>query len=69
MVCLAATVMVCQQAKLQALKLEDVGVLQEMLADLNYSLELKPDKLLVPFLRESGLDPKEESQIPCSNMV
>ena len=54
---------------MQALKLEDVGVLQEMLADLNYSLELKPDKLLVPFLRESGLDPKEESQIPCSNMV
>jgi uncharacterized protein len=66
MVFLAATIMVGQQSKLETFKLEDVRLEEgpfhnAMLVDLDYILELNPDKLLAPFLRESGLEPKEES--------
>ncbi|GHA25725.1 glycosyl hydrolase [Salinimicrobium marinum] len=63
---LAASVMLGQQSKLEIFKLEDVSLEKgpfrnAMLVDLEYILELNPDKLLAPFLREAGLDPKEES--------
>lgn len=55
-----------QQSELEAFKLENVSLEQgpfrnAMLTDLSYILELDPDKLLAPFLREAGLDPKKES--------
>src|SRR5690606_12846703 len=58
--------MFCQQSKIETFKLEDVRLEKgpfhnSMLVDLDYILELNPDKLLAPFLREAGLNPKEES--------
>lgn len=65
-VCLATTVMFGQQTKLETFKLQDVSLEEgpfrhAMLVDLDYILELNPDKLLAPFLREAGLEPKAES--------
>ena len=38
------------------------GVFQDaQTVDMNYILELNPDRLLAPFLREAGLKPKAES--------
>jgi len=66
LVCLATTVMYGQQTKLETFKLQDVSLEEgpfrnAMLVDLDYILELNPDKLLAPFLREAGLEPKDES--------
>ncbi|MGW1454900.1 beta-L-arabinofuranosidase domain-containing protein [Salegentibacter agarivorans] len=66
LVCLASTFMFGQQTKLETFKLQDVSLEEgpfrnAMLVDLEYILELNPDKLLAPFLREAGLDPKAES--------
>jgi len=66
LVFLATTAMFGQQSKLETFKLEDVSLgkgqfRDAMLTDLDYILKLNPDKLLAPFLREAGLDPKEES--------
>ncbi|UJH90804.1 glycoside hydrolase family 127 protein [Antarcticibacterium sp. 1MA-6-2] len=63
---LATSVMLGQQSKLETFKLEDVSLedgpfRNAMLVDLNYILELNPDKLLAPFLREAGLKPKAEN--------
>lgn len=66
LVFLVASIMLGQQSKMETFKLEDV-CLEEgsfryaMLVDLNYILELNPDKLLALFLREAGLEPKAES--------
>ncbi|WP_211222974.1 glycoside hydrolase family 127 protein [Salinimicrobium terrae] len=62
----AASAMLGQQSKIETFKLEDVSLEEgpfrnAMLVDLNYILELDPDKLLAPFLWEAGLNPKEES--------
>lgn len=62
---LAASVMLGQQSKLETFELEDVSLEEgpfrnAMLVDLEYILELNPDKLLAPFLREAGLDPKKK---------
>lgn len=66
MVFLAAAGMYGQQAQIKTFKLEDVRLengpfRNAMLVDLNYILELDPDKLLAPFLREAGLEPKASS--------
>ncbi|MBZ9631681.1 glycoside hydrolase family 127 protein [Salegentibacter sp. LM13S] len=66
LVCLVTTLMFGQQAKLETFQLEDVSLEQgpfrnAMLVDLDYILELNPDKLLAPFLREAGLNPKANS--------
>lgn len=63
---LASTFMFGQQTKLETFKLQDVSLEEgpfrnAMLVDLDYILELNPDKLLAPFLREAGLDSKAES--------
>src|SRR5690606_39009011 len=55
-----------QQSDMETFKLEDVSLDEgpfrnAMLVDLDYILELDPDKLLAPFLREAGLEPKAES--------
>ncbi|WZL88152.1 glycoside hydrolase family 127 protein [Salinimicrobium sp. 3283s] len=47
--------------KLQDVELGEGPFKQAMLTDLNYILELEPDKLLAPFLREAGLEPKTTS--------
>ena len=66
LVCLASTFMFGQQTKLETFKLQDVSLEEgpfrnAMLVDLEYILELNPDKLLAPFLREAELEPKAES--------
>lgn len=66
LVFLATTVMFGQQSKLETFKLQDVRLEEgpfrnAMLIDLDYILKLDPDKVLAPFLREAGLDPKAES--------
>lgn len=63
---LTASGMFCQQSTLETFKLEDVSLKEgpfrnAMLVDLGYILEFNPDKLFAPFLREAGLNPKEES--------
>lgn len=63
---LLTSVMFGQQTKLETFKLQDVSLEESsfrnaMLVDLDYILELNPDKLLAPFLREAGLEPKTES--------
>jgi DUF1680 family protein len=55
-----------QQNKMQSFKLNEVQLLQSPFhsaaqTDLNYMLRLKPDRLLAPFLREAGLQPKAQS--------
>ncbi len=62
----AAASLFGQQSQMKTFKLEDVSLEEgsfrnAMLVDLEYILELNPDKLLAPFLREAGLKPKEES--------
>src|SRR5690606_13022567 len=63
---LAAVSAFGQQSQMETFKLEDVSLDEgpfrnAMLVDLNYILELEPDKLLAPFLREAGLEPKAKS--------
>lgn len=43
---------------LQNVKLLDSPFLQAQQTDLHYILALDPDRLLAPFLREAGLQPK-----------
>ena len=46
------------------------GVFQDaQTVDMNYILELNPDRLLAPFLREAGLKPKAESYTNWENTV
>ncbi|MGI0105743.1 beta-L-arabinofuranosidase domain-containing protein [Salinimicrobium sp. WS361] len=47
--------------KLQEVELGEGPFKQAMLTDLDYILELEPDRLLAPFLREAGLEPKASS--------
>ncbi len=54
------------QPGFQSFTLEEVkllpGVFREaQQTDLKYILELEPDRLLAPYLREAGLQPKKES--------
>ena len=46
---------------LQEVKLLDSPFLQAQQTDLHYILALNPDRLLAPFLREAGLQPKAPS--------
>ena len=46
---------------LQNVKLLDSPFLQAQQTDLHYILALDPDRLLAPFLREAGLQPKAPS--------
>lgn len=46
---------------LRDVRLTDGDFLKAQEVDLQYILRLEPDKLLAPFLREAGLDPKAES--------
>ena len=62
----AARAGVPAQAPLQLFPLADVRLgdspfLEAQRTDLNYLLALEPDRLLAPFLREAGLEPKEPS--------
>ncbi|MDN3594267.1 glycoside hydrolase family 127 protein [Zunongwangia endophytica] len=55
-----------QQSKLSHFKLKDVKLQnslfeEAMHTDLEYIMEMDPDRLLAPFLREAGLSPKAES--------
>ncbi|WBL23775.1 glycoside hydrolase family 127 protein [Zunongwangia sp. HRR-M8] len=61
-----STNLLAQQNKLSIFKLNDVKLHQSifekaMYTDLDYIMQLDPDRLLVPFLREAGLEPKAES--------
>src|SRR6187402_3238625 len=63
---LSATAQVKNNAKLQEFRLQDVKLLPSIFkdaetTDLHYMMELKPDKLLAPYLREAGLTPKDKS--------
>ncbi|GAB2982416.1 glycoside hydrolase family 127 protein [Mucilaginibacter puniceus] len=63
---LSATAQVTTNAKLQEFKLQDVTLLPGIFksaetTDLHYIMEMKPDRLLAPYLREAGLKPKAES--------
>ncbi|MBW4889398.1 glycoside hydrolase family 127 protein [Mucilaginibacter sp. HMF5004] len=54
------------QTALKAFSLQQVKLLPGIFkdaesTDLNYIMELKPDRLLAPYLREAGLKPKAES--------
>ncbi len=68
-VTLALIVTGCQQSqqnRLSYFPLEDVRLLegpflQAQQTDLRYIMEMEPDRLLAPFLREGGLEPKAES--------
>ncbi|AVR46223.1 glycosyl hydrolase [Christiangramia fulva] len=55
-----------QTEKIRLFKLQDVQLTESpfrkaMLTDLHYMKELEPDRLLAPFLKEAGLDPKAEN--------
>lgn len=63
---LSVSAQVTTQPKLEAFKLQDVKLLPGVFknaenVDLRYILEMKPDRLLAPYLREAGLKPKAES--------
>lgn len=63
---LSATAQVANKAKLQEFKLQDVKLLPGIFksaetTDLHYIMEMKPDRLLAPYLREAGLKPKATS--------
>lgn len=54
------------QSKINAFRIEQVKLLPGIFkdaqnTDLNYMLALEPDRLLAPFLREAGLEPKASS--------
>jgi DUF1680 family protein len=55
-----------QQDKMQLFKLSDIHLLkspfkQAEQVDLRYMLKMEPDRLLAPYLREAGLEPKAKS--------
>jgi DUF1680 family protein len=50
-----------QMFPLADVRLGDSPFLEAQRTDLHYLLELEPDRLLAPFLREAGLTPKEAS--------
>jgi len=55
-----------QQSQLSLFDLKDVKLHKSMFeeamhTDLDYIMEMDPDRLLAPFLREAGLEPKAES--------
>lgn len=50
-----------QAFQLDQVKLKEGPFLKAQQADLDYILSLDPDRLLHPFLREAGLDPKADS--------
>jgi DUF1680 family protein len=63
---LSATAQVTTQPKLEAFRLQDVKLMPSIFknaesVDLRYIMEMKPDRLLAPYLREAGLKPKAES--------
>ncbi len=63
---LSAVAQVTTKPKLQEFKLQDVKLLPGIFksaetTDLHYIMEMKPDRLLAPYLREAGLKPKAES--------
>ena len=47
--------------KLQDVQLKDSPFREAMLTDLHYMMQLNPDRLLAPFLKEAGLEPKAEN--------
>ena len=50
-----------QLFKLQDVQLKDSPFRDAMLTDLHYMMQLDPDRLLAPFLKEAGLEPKAEN--------
>jgi DUF1680 family protein len=63
---LSGSALYAQQSKMQLFKLSDVRLLESPFkqaeqVDLNYILKMAPDRLLAPYLREAGLDPKATS--------
>lgn len=63
---LTVTAQVNNKSNLQGFKLRDVKLLPSVFknaetVDLRYIMEMKPDRLLAPYLREAGLKPKAES--------
>lgn len=63
---LIASAMFGQQSEMETFKLENVSLEEgpfrnAMMVDLDYILKLDPDKLIAPFLREAGLNPKEDN--------
>ena len=59
-------VMTAQTEKVELFKLQDVQLKDSpfrdaMLTDLHYMMQLDPDRLLAPFLKEAGLEPKAEN--------
>ncbi|MEO8886038.1 MAG: glycoside hydrolase family 127 protein [Mucilaginibacter sp.] len=63
---LPAVAQVVPNTKLQGFRLQDVKLLPSIFkdaetTDLHYMMEMKPDRLLAPYLREAGLKPKAES--------
>ena len=47
--------------KLQDVQLKDSPFRDAMLTDLHYMMQLDPNRLLAPFLKEAGLEPKAEN--------
>lgn len=47
--------------KLQEVQLTESPFREAMLTDLHYMMELEPDRLLAPFLKEAGLEPKAKN--------
>lgn len=63
---LSATAQVTTKPKLEGFRLQDVKLLPGIFknaesVDLRYIMEMKPDRLLAPYLREAGLKAKAES--------
>ena len=67
MLCFESSVLVAQEGQsVQLFSLEDVTLGESIFqnareVDLNYILELEPNRLLARFLREAGLEPKAET--------
>src|SRR5215216_4386785 len=63
---LSASSLCAQESQMRLFKLSDVRLLespfkQAQEVDLNYMLKMEPDRLLAPYLREAGLEPKAKS--------
>lgn len=66
LICFFPLALVAQDNQLQSFHLSDVQLLdspfkQAMYTDMQYMLEMDVDRLLAPYLREAGLEPKAES--------
>jgi DUF1680 family protein len=63
---MSASSVFAQQNKMQLFKLGDIRLLESPFkqaeqVDLKYILKMEPDRLLAPYLREAGLEPKAKS--------